>query len=159
MARHLNTKCDFKHGFFSCDLPVDAVQISVWVDTKCRKHTLKEDRHQRTEKYETLVNHNNDQRQIVDSMTVTDLSNSGDWIPSPEFNYKPKLFDNPRNEDSSKENMPPLEPIATPIFNTGEWEFLNRTEKLLGTGNNWESHVAQQIPLPRTSSPTHTHTY
>ena len=29
-------------------------------------------------------------------------------------------------------------------------------EKLLGTGENWESQVAQQIPLPRTSSPTHT---
>ena len=29
-------------------------------------------------------------------------------------------------------------------------------EKLLGTGDNWESHVAQQILLPRTSSPTHT---
>ena len=51
--------------------------------------------------------------------------------------------------------MPPLEPIPTPIFNTGEQEFLNKTEKLLGTGNNWESHVAQQILLPRMSSPTH----
>ena len=29
-------------------------------------------------------------------------------------------------------------------------------EKLLGIGDNWESHVAQQILLPRTSSPTHT---
>ena len=63
-------------------------------------------------------------------MTVSDLSNSGDWIPSPEFNYKPKHFDDPRNADSSKENMPPCEPIGTPIFNTGEWEFLNRTEKI-----------------------------
>ena len=52
--------------------------------------------------------------------------------------------------------MPPLEPIAMPIFNAGEWEFLNRTETLLGTGNNWESHVAQQILLPRPGSPTHT---
>ena len=61
-------------------------------------------------------------------MTVSYLSDSGDWIPSPEFNYKPKLFDDPRNSDSSKENMPPLEPIAMPIFNTGEQELLNRTE-------------------------------
>ena len=29
-------------------------------------------------------------------------------------------------------------------------------EKLLGTGDSWESHVAQQILLPRTSSPMHT---
>ena len=42
------------------------------------------------------------------------------------------------------------------IFNVGEWEFLNKMEKLLGTEDNWESPVAQQIPLPRTSSPTHT---
>ena len=89
-------------------------------------------------------------------MTVSHLSDSGDWIPSPEFINKPKLFDDPRNPDWSKENMPPLEPIPMPIFNTGEWEFLNITEKLLGTGDNWESHVAQQIPLPRTSSPMHT---
>ena len=52
--------------------------------------------------------------------------------------------------------MPPLEPIPRPIFNTGELEFLNKTEKLLGTGNNWESHVAQQILLPRISSSIHT---
>ena len=120
MARSLNTKHDFKHGFFSCDLPVDAIQISVQVDTKCGKHTLREDICQRTEKYKTWVKHNDDQRQILDSITVSDLSDSGDWIPSPEFNYKPKLFDDPRNTDSSKENMPPLESIATPIFNTGE---------------------------------------
>ena len=86
-------------------------------------------------------------------MTVSNLSNSGDWIPSPEFNYKQKLFDDPRNSDSSRENMQPLESVAMPVFNTGEWEFLNRTEKLLDTENNWESHVAQQILLPRTSSP------
>ena len=43
-----------------------------------------------------------------------------------------------------------------PIFNTGEQEFLNRTEKLLDIRNTWESHVAQQIPLPRTRSPIHT---
>ena len=27
-------------------------------------------------------------------------------------------------------------------------------EKILGTENNWEAHMAQQIPLPRKSSPT-----
>ena len=99
MARSLNSKCDFKHGFFSCDLPVDAIQISVQVDTKHGTHILREDRCQRTEKYKTWVKHNDNQRQILDSMTVSELSNSGDWIPSPKFNYKPKLFDDPRNKD------------------------------------------------------------
>ena len=88
-------------------------------------------------------------------MTVSDLSDSGDWLSSPEPNYRPKLFDDPRNPDSSKENMPPLEPALMSIFNAEEREFLNKMEKLLGTGNNWEAHVTQQIPLPRTSSPAH----
>ena len=52
--------------------------------------------------------------------------------------------------------MPPLESVPMSVFNAGEREFLYKMEKLLGTGDNWESHVAQQIPLPRTSSPTHT---
>ena len=52
--------------------------------------------------------------------------------------------------------MPPLQPVSMSIFNAEEREYLNRMEKWLGTGNNWEAHVAQQILLPRTSSPTHT---
>ena len=102
MARSLNTKCDFKHGFFSCDLPVDSIQISVWVDTKCGKHTLREDTHQRTEKYKTWTKCSDALRHILDSMTMSDLSGSGDWLPSPESNYKPKLFDDPRNPDLVK---------------------------------------------------------
>ena len=90
-------------------------------------------------------------------MTVSDLSDSGDWLPSPEPIYRPKLFDVPRNPDSSKENMPPLEPVPMSVFNAGERKFLNKMEKILGTGDNWERHVAQQIPLPWTSSLTHTH--
>ena len=155
MTRSLNTKCDFKNGFFLCDLLVDAIQVSVWVDTKREKHTLKEDRWQRTERYRTWNKHNDDPWQILDSMTVSDLSDSGDWLPSPEPNYRPKLFDDPRKPDSSIENMPPLEPVPMSVFNAGEREFLNKTEKLLGTRDNWESHMAQQIPLPGQA----THTY
>ena len=131
MPRSLKTKYDFKHGFFSCDLPVDAIQISLWVDTKCGKHTLREDRHQRTEKYKTWTKHNDGQRHTLNSMTVSNLSDSEDWLLSPESNYKPKHFDDPRNPDSSKENMQPLEPIPMPIFNAGEWEFLNKMEKII----------------------------
>ena len=156
MTRSLNTKCDFKHGFFSCDLPVDNVQVSVCVDTKRGKHTLREDRQQRTERYRTWNKHNDDPRQILDSITVSNLLDSGDWLPSPEHNYRPKLFDDPRNPDSSKENMPPLEPVPMSVFNAREREFLNKMKQLLGTGDNWEAHVAQQILLPRTSSPMHT---
>ena len=78
MTRSLNTKCDFKNGFFSCDLLVDAIQVSVHVDIKRGKHTVREDRWQRMERYQTSNKHNDDPRQILESMTVSDLSDSGD---------------------------------------------------------------------------------
>ena len=49
--------------------------------------------------------------------------------------------------------MPPLEPAPITIFSVEEKNVLDKTEKLIGNDNNWEAHVAQQIPLPRTSSP------
>ena len=153
MTRSLNTKCNLKHGFFSCDLSVDTIQVSVHVDTKRGKQSLREDIQQRTERYRTWNKHNNDPRQILDSMTVSGLSDSGDWLTSPEPNYRPKLFDDPRNPDSGKENMPPLEPVPMSVFIAGERECLSKMEKLLGTGANWEAHMTQQILLPRTSPP------
>ena len=62
----------------------------------------------------------------------------------------------PETPTQVKKICPPLEPVPVSVFNAGEREFLNKMEKLLGTGDNWEAHVAQQILLPRTSSPTHT---
>ena len=56
-------------------------------------------------------------------MTLSDLSDSGDWLPSPESNYKPKFFDDPRNPDSRKENMPPLELIPMSILMQGNGNF------------------------------------
>ena len=54
---------------------------------------------------------------------------------------------------SNKENMPPLEPVPMPILNITESGFLDRTESLSGNDMKWEALVAQQIPLPRSSSP------
>ena len=54
---------------------------------------------------------------------------------------------------SDKENMPPLEPVPMPILNIVESDSLDRTENLLGKDTKWEAHIAQQIPLPRSSSP------
>ena len=34
MARSLNSRCDFKYGFFTCDLPEDTVLLVVKVKTK-----------------------------------------------------------------------------------------------------------------------------
>ena len=81
-------------------------------------------------------------------------SDSGLWLPTPEFEYKPKLFNDSKNTNSDKENMSPLEPNQIPVLNIEESDFLERTEKLLEKDNKWEAHVAQQIPLPRSSSPT-----
>ena len=113
---------------------------------------MREDRCQRTERYKTWTNHNDDPRQVLDSLTAGNSSDSGAWFPTPESGYRPKLFNDPRNPDSSKENMPPLEPAPMAVFNVEEKNFLDRTEKLIGTDNNWEAHVVQQISLPRTSS-------
>ena len=49
--------------------------------------------------------------------------------------------------------MPPLEPVPMPMLNIEESNFLDRTDKLLGRDHKWETHVAQQVPLPRTTSP------
>ena len=43
MARSLNLRCDFDNGFFTCDLPEDAVLLVVKVKTKTGNHTLAED--------------------------------------------------------------------------------------------------------------------
>ena len=49
MARSLNSRCDFKNGFFTCDLPGDAVLLIVKVKTKTSNHTLVEDTEKQTE--------------------------------------------------------------------------------------------------------------
>ena len=81
------------------------------------------------------------------------ISDSGLWLLTPEFEHKPKLFNDPRNASSDKENMPPLEPIPMSVLNIKESDFLDRTKKLLEKNMKWEAHIAQQIPLPRSSSP------
>ena len=51
MARSLNSRCDFENGFFSCDLPEDAVLLILKVKTKTGNHTLVEDTERWTEKF------------------------------------------------------------------------------------------------------------
>ena len=51
MARSLNSKCDFESGFFTCNLPEDAVLLVVKVKTKTGNHTLAEDTEKQTEKF------------------------------------------------------------------------------------------------------------
>ena len=158
MARSLNSHCDFKEGFFTCNLPIDTVELVLKVKTIKGKHTLKEDRERRTEKDRPWDRWTDDddasQNRKLDSVLPSMTSDSGPWLLTlPEFQYKPKLFDDPRNVHSDKENMPPLEPIPMPVLNIAESNILDRTEKLLEKDMNWEAHIAQQVPLPRSSSP------
>ena len=51
MARLLNSQCDFENGFFSCDLPEDAILLILKVKTKTGHHTLVEDTEKQTEKF------------------------------------------------------------------------------------------------------------
>ena len=57
MARLLNSRCDFENGFFTCDLPKDAVLLVLKVKTKTRNHTLVEDMEKQTEKFHHGRNH------------------------------------------------------------------------------------------------------
>ena len=51
MARSLNSRCDFENGFFSCDLPEDAILLILKVKTKTGNHMLVEDTEKQTEKF------------------------------------------------------------------------------------------------------------
>ena len=51
MAKLLNSQCDFENGFFSCDLPEDAILLILKVKTKMGNHTLVEDTEKQTEKF------------------------------------------------------------------------------------------------------------
>ena len=154
MTMSLNSRYDFKQGFFTCDLPVDVVEIILRVKTKCGKHTQKDDREKRTEKYRPLERWTDDiPRCRLDSLFPSVTYNSGPWLPTPEFDYKLKLFNDPRSTHSDKEIMPPSEPAPMPVLNIEESDVLERTERLLENNNKWEPHMAQQVPLLRSSSP------
>ena len=141
MARSLNSRCNLREGFFSCNLPVDIVQLVACVETKWGKYTLKEDKEKRMEKYKpwTKWTDNEDSRWVLETLTPSLSSDSDAWTPSHGYDYKPKLFDDPRNSQSSKENIPPLEPVYIPLLNIEEANFLNRTDKLLGKDHKWET--------------------
>ena len=51
MARSLNSRCDFDNGFFTCNLPEDAVLLVVKVKTKTGNHTLVKATEKLTEKF------------------------------------------------------------------------------------------------------------
>ena len=119
-------KCDFDNGFFTCDLPEDAVLLVVKVKTKTHNHTLVEDMEKWTEKFRPWRKPTKDGKTNpkklprVLSPRKNDNSMTSDSGPCPSsptgMEYKPQFFDEPKHLSSDKENIPPIESIP-PFFN------------------------------------------
>ena len=161
MARSLNSRCDFKNGFFTCDLPGDAVLLTLKVKTKTSNHTLVEDMEKQTEKFRPL------KKPIIDGKPVpqklpevltpqkNDNSITSDSGPCPsltENEYKPRFFDEPDCMSSDKENIPLTESVTPPsLKNLSLEEEANDNEN---EATSWEASVARNIMMtPRASSP------
>ena len=160
MARSLNSRCNFDNGFFTCDLPEDAVLLVVKVKTKTGNHTLVEDTEKLTEKFRTRKKPTKDgktsprklpgvlsPRKNDNSMT----SDSGSCPSSPtEMEYKPQFFDEPEYLSSNKENVLPIESITPPSLRN-----LSLEEGMTGNeteATSWEASVAKTImTTPRAS--------
>ena len=161
MARSLNSQCNFKNGFFTCNLPEDAVLLILKVKTKTGNHTLVEDTEKQTEKFCPWKKQAKDGKQVPQKLPgvltpkKNDNSITSDSGPCPsptEHEYKPRYFNEPDCMSSDKENMPPIESITPPsLRNLSLEEEVNEIEHEATT---WEANVARNLdPLPRSSSP------
>ena len=160
MERSLNSRCDFENGFFSCDLPEDAIHLVVKVKTKTGNNKLVENTEKQTEKFrlwkKSTRNGKSSPRKLPVVLTPRKNENNmtSDSGPCPssstETKYKPQFFDEPEWLSSDKENIPPTGSITSPLLNN-----LSLEE---GTNENeatsWEVSVARNIiTTPRASSP------
>ena len=161
MARSLNSKCNFDNGFFTCDLPEDAILLVVKVKTKTGNHILVEDTEKQTEKFRPWKKPTKDGKTSpknlpgVLSTRKNDNSMTSDSGPCPssptDMEYKPQFFDEPECLSSDKENILPLESITPSLKNLGLEEGTTGNEN---EATSWESSVAKTIMnTPRASSP------
>ena len=162
MARSLNSRCDFKNGFFTCDLPEDTVLLMVKVKTKTGNHTLVEDMEKWTENFRLWKKPTKDgksiPRKLPEILTPRKNNNSmtSDSGPCPlsptENEYKPRFFDEPDCLSSDKENVPPTESVTPPsLKNLSLEEGTNDNEN---EATYWEASVARNVAMtPRASSP------
>ena len=161
MARLLNSRCDFENGFFTCDLPEDAILLILKVKTQTGNHTLVEDTEKWTEKFCPWKKQTKDRKQVPQKLPgvltprKNDNSVTSDSGPCPsptEHEYKPRFFDEPEWLSSDKENMPPIELVTPPsLRNLSLEEEINETEH---EATSWEANVARNLEtLPRSSSP------
>ena len=99
MATSLNSRCEFDNGFFTCNLPDDAILLVVKVKTKTGNHTLVEDMEKWTEKFRPWKKPTKDvkssPRKLAGVLTPRENNNSmtSDSGPCPssptETEYKP----------------------------------------------------------------------
>ena len=162
MARSLNSRCDFKNGFFTCNLPEDAVLLVVKVKTKTGNHTLVEDTEKWTEKFRPWKKPTKDgktsPRKLPGVLTPrkNDNSMTSDSGPCPssltETENKPRIFDEPECLSSDKENILTIQSITPPSLKNlslEEGTTGNETE-----ATSWEASVAKSIMTThRASSP------
>ena len=64
MARLLNSQCDFKNGFLTCDLPENVILLILKVKTQTGNHTLVEDMEKQTEKFRPWKKQVKDGKQV-----------------------------------------------------------------------------------------------
>ena len=161
MARSLNSRCDFENGFFTCDLPEDAILLILKVKTQTGNHTLVEDTEKWTEKFQPWKKPNKDGKQVPQKLPgvltpwKNDNSITSDSGPCPsptEHEYKPRFFDEPDCLSSDKENIPPTESVTPPsLRNLSLEEEANKPEN---EATSWEASVARNLEtIPRASSP------
>ena len=150
-----------ENGFFTCDLPEDAVLLILKVKTKMGNHTLVEDTENQTEKFCPWKKQVKDGKQVPQKLPgvltpkKNDISVTSDSGPCPsptEHEYKPRYFDEPEWLSSNKENMPPIESVTPPSLRNLSLEEENNEVEHKAT--LWEANVARNLdPLPRSSSP------
>ena len=147
MARSLNSRCDFKNGFFTCDLPEDTVLLIVKVKTKMSNHTLVDDTEKQTEKFKQWKKPTKDgkpiSRKLPGILTPRKNNNSmtSDSGPCPssltENEYKPRFFDEPGCLSSDKKNVPLTESVTPPsLKNLRLEEGTNDTKTKLHLGRS-----------------------
>ena len=165
MARSLNSRCNFKNGFFTCDLPEDALLLVVKVKTRTGNHMLVEDTEKWTEKFrpwkKPTKGGKSSPRKLPGVLTPrkNDNSMTSDSGPCPssptETEYKPRFFDEPEYLSSDKENILPTESIAPPsLKNLSLEEGTNDSEN---EATSWEASVARNImTTPRQAPLTQT---
>ena len=161
MARSLNSRCDFENGFFTCDLPEDAVLLILKVKTQTGNHTLVEDTEKWAEKFRPWKKPNKDGKQVPQKLPgvltpqKNDNSITSDSGPCPsltEHEYKPRFFDEPDCMSSDKENIPPTESVTPPsLRNLSLEEEANKQEN---EATLWEASVVRNLATTaRASSP------